>query len=585
MENFWGYSGVFQERFNALGAATQVLVTKFEWLGESTLIIKSEALDAILDGAGTGIPLKFLKFLLALFLAYPLGLVFGLLPQNKNLKHFLSFALGFVMMQYVYGPEWFHSIFMAIVTYAICLFCPGKYMGQLAFWVVLGYMVGCHAYKMYTNTLSGLPYYLFPLDFTGTQMVVTMKLTSFAYNVADGIRLSGKSSSKTSSSSVEVAAPAAESDKNVRRSSRNRRSASPAPRAALKDSSDDKNAKKIAARERLEAEQRSFAIFQLPNLLEYLGYVFCFPAAMVGPTFEYTTYEAVINGVKPAEPKGKGTPAKDFLESAGRLVNSNLYVAALHRLLIGVLCMGSYSYLGDVLGYKTFKTYEAKHSAFWNEHTFLGKLAFMFVCMLCERFKFYFIWKFSEGACILAGFGFSGYDKDGNSLGYRAAENIDILGFVRSTNIQVLSRCWNKGTQSWLQRYAYNRVGGSLLVTYFISSVWHGVYPGFFIMFMIVPLLTQIERLMQSKINPRVVPEYDGRNISTYPTHLKGTVYWWVCFAGQTMVFNFITQTFSMGFWTNAYTALASFQWIPQIVWVALLVVLTVIPGVKAKTV
>jgi len=45
---------------------------------------------------------------------------------------------------------------------------------------VMGYMVACHVYRMYVSYMSGI------FDFTGTQMVLTMKLTSFAYNMFDG---------------------------------------------------------------------------------------------------------------------------------------------------------------------------------------------------------------------------------------------------------------------------------------------------------------------------------------------------------------------------------------------------------------
>jgi hypothetical protein len=44
----------------------------------------------------------------------------------------------------------------------------------------MGYMVACHVYRMYVSYMSGI------FDFTGTQMVLTMKLTSFAYNMFDG---------------------------------------------------------------------------------------------------------------------------------------------------------------------------------------------------------------------------------------------------------------------------------------------------------------------------------------------------------------------------------------------------------------
>jgi D-alanyl-lipoteichoic acid acyltransferase DltB (MBOAT superfamily) len=100
---------------------------------------------------------------------------------------------------------------------------------------------------MYVSYLSGA------FDFTGTQMVLTMKLTSFAYNLFDGT---------------------ADRDK------------------VFKDyDANDKKGK-------IYADRRKYAIKQIPNLLEFFGYVFCFPCILAGPAFEYQDYIRAINGEK-----------------------------------------------------------------------------------------------------------------------------------------------------------------------------------------------------------------------------------------------------------------------------------------------
>ena len=544
-------------------------------IGAKTVVVNLVAVDAALTpvAAGAGMDLNILKYMITLFLAYPLGLIFGILPSIKPLKHFLSFIIGFIFVQWVFGPEWIHSFLSAAFTYGACMFAPRKILGPMTFWVVLGYMVACHAYKMYMNSLTGLPYWQYALDFTGCQMVLTMKLTSFAYNVADGARLKAKGVTTKEEPVV------AEGTKRVTRSS-----TGSTPSKKEKDTSvkaiDDKEARKIAEKEKLEESQRSFALDKLPSPLEFLGYVYCFSSIMVGPTFEYSLYEKAVAGIEPTRPSGKGTPAVGIMNKLGRFVNSNAYIAALHRLLLALACMGGYQMLANA-GYMSYHNYNPASIA---GKSYWELFSFMALAMQCQRFKFFFIWKMAEGACILAGFGFSGYDKNGESLGYRAAENMDILGFELATNIQVVSRCWNKGTQTWLERYAYNRLNKSTFWVYFVSSVWHGVYPGFFIMFLTVPILTSIERLMKTKINPIIVPEYDGRNVATYPSHLAGTIYWWLCFVGRHFVFNFITQTFSMGWWTNSVTALAAYDWIPYYMFIAMWVVLNfIVPNPKSK--
>jgi hypothetical protein len=79
-------------------------------------------------------------------------------------------------------------------------------------------------------------------------------------------------------------------------------------------------------------------------------------------------------------------------------------------------------------------------------------------------------------------------------------------------------------------------------MTYFVSAFWHGLYPGFFFFFMSVPLLTNIERLARAKINPLIVPQFDGRNMDTYPRSVVGYVYWFTCWFLTTTTVNYMVQ-------------------------------------------
>lgn len=471
-------------------------------------------------------------------------------------------------------------------------------MGSLAFWLILGYMVAAHTYKMYQNFESGKEYHEYPIDFTGSQMVLTMKLTAFAYNVADGANFKANDSNNNGgkSSTDDVMPPDTHNGKPLRRSLRNRsvsRRRSQSPSSNKEVNVIDADAKKIALKEKIEASRRSFALQRLPSLLEFLGYVYCFTTIMVGPTFEYVTYEKCIcgeNQEKRTSPNSKkvkdkvatytgpgfNTPLHGIMESLGKFFNCNMYVASIHRLTLALICIAGHMIMKetDMLGDK-YASYKGYDNDWLKEHpNHFKRYWFMFVCMFAERLKFYFIWKAAEGACILAGFGFSGYDEEGNSKGYRAAENMDILGHEIATSVQILSRGWNQGTQKWLERYTFHRYNRSLIITYFISAIWHGVYPGFLVMFMSVPILTTCERLFQAKINPLVVPEYDGRNLATYPTHTVGYLYWFACMIGMKVSMNYLTQTFSMGWWENTWRALSSYNHYPHVIWLVIILIL-----------
>ena len=55
-----------------------------------------------------------------------------------------------------------------------------RFTPHLVFLWVMGYMTACHGWRMYVGYMSGT------FDFTAMQMVLVMKLTSFAFNVYDG---------------------------------------------------------------------------------------------------------------------------------------------------------------------------------------------------------------------------------------------------------------------------------------------------------------------------------------------------------------------------------------------------------------
>ena len=198
----------------------------------------------------------------------------------------------------------------------------------------------------------------------------------------------------------------------------------------------------------------------------------------------------------------------------------------------------------------------------------------------------------------MGGFGSEGWTADGKHKGWRGIENVNILAFETAPNVQILSRSWNKRAQGWLERYTYRRTGNSLLATYFLSAIWHGLYPGFFIFFMSVPLLTSIEREMKVKVNPLIVPGYDGEfihltivvtdycvgyNNATAPKTLSSYAYWFFCWCCTTIGVHYIVQVFSMGSWENSITALGSYHHIGHIAFVVIYGLLTLLPKPKGK--
>eukprot|EP01041_Mallomonas_annulata_P011135 gene11135-23274_t len=467
------------------------LLESYSWIGISTHIVKLGAVDAQIQpiADSLGMQLALIKYTLSLFLAYPFAAVLRAIP-NSNLKHFISMMGGLFLIQWVFGPDWIHSFISSAVTYVICALAPKKYIPVIAFTWVMVYMTIAHGYRMWVSYMSGI------FDFTGTQMVLTMKLTSFAYNLYDGTY----------------------DKKNVFATY------------------DDKK------KTRIYSDRKRFAIEKLPNPLEFFGYIYCFTCLLAGPAFEYNDYVHSIDGTKFKRSDGKKGPVPSSI------------LPALQRLVVGLLSMGLHLYLSAI--FPISKIYDTNFIA---AHHFTYRFPFTWCVLLADRVKYYFAWRVAEGASIMAGFGFEGYNKEGQPIGWKGVENVDIIGFETAPNIQILSRSWNKRTQGWLERYTYHRTGGSLLTTYFVSAIWHGLYPGFFLFFMSIPLLTNIERLARSKINPLFIPGYDGFNDATAPKGVVTFVYWQFCRVMTLLAANYVVQVFSLSSYERSMTALGSY--------------------------
>ena len=439
---------------------------------------------------------------------------------NKQLKHAFSFLVGFLFVQWIFGPDWIHSFIAAAGTYLICALTPRKWQHLIAFAFVMGYMVGAHIYRMYVSYLSGI------FDFTGTQMVLTMKLTSFAYNYYDGTY----------------------DKKNV---------------FPEKPHEDKRKAKVYADRAR-------FAVTSLPSPLAFFGYVYCFTCILAGPAFEYRDYERAVDGSAYRKPG-------DSLMTVRRPTSN--FLQGLRKLVVGVVCLALHLYFSA-----HFKVTDQLRPEYIASVGAVTRFLRLMVAIMADRCKFYFAWKVAEGASIMAGFGFEGYSEDGSKeIGWRGVENVDIIGFETSVNMQAFTRHWNKRTQGWLERYTYQRTGRSLLATYLVSAIWHGLYPGFFFMFMFFPVMTNIERLVKAKINPLLVPGYDGFRPETYPDTPFAKAYWVFSVICTMWSVTYVTQTFSLGSLQNCMTALAGHSYGPHLFFLALYAALEILPVKKSR--
>jgi len=206
-------------------------------LADQTVVLVPGFVDTQIDALSEaiGFDKETLSYTLGLFACYPLGLIMLMLPYGK-LRHAFSFILGAFLLQLTIGKQWIHHAITSLIVYAMLLILPPK-VSKLAVPVfTMLYMTFGHLHRQYINYLG------WDLDFTGCQMVLTMKLYSLAYNVYDGQLLAmGKA---------------------------------------------DRVAKKCS----------DVSVDKLPGIVEYLGYTFNFSTVLAGPSFEYRIYANACDG-------------------------------------------------------------------------------------------------------------------------------------------------------------------------------------------------------------------------------------------------------------------------------------------------
>ncbi|RCH97814.1 lysophospholipid acyltransferase [Rhizopus azygosporus] len=259
------------------------------------------------------------------------------------------------------------------------------------------------------------------LDYSGAMMILTIKLSSFGFNVLDG---------------------------------------------------------RLAESKNLSAHNQQMKISSYPSFIQYFGWVFFFPGFLAGPTCEYMDYIR-------------------FIETR---VQTSTWKPALMRLSKSFAFIAALVYLGP-----TYNFFQALQPA-WSHKSFWSKIFFIQLSAFLTRCKYYTVWYLSEGASILAGMGFNGYDQDGHPKWNRLT-NVNVLYCEFAQSYKQLSENWNIGANHWLRHYVYLRSAhlgatGSTLLTYVVSAMWHGFHPGFYIFFMTLSVLQLIARQVRRTVRP-----------------------------------------------------------------------------------
>ncbi|KAF9028332.1 MBOAT-domain-containing protein [Hymenopellis radicata] len=398
-----------------------------------------------------------IKLISCLLIAFPLGSVFVRIPSSQPaLKHLFNIAITlfyFFPVLKVYGV-FFQLLASVLATYAVAKYDRSSRMPWLVFAIVMGHLTINHIIRALRQTSYET------MDVTGPQMVLTMKLTTFAWNVWDGRR------------------PAEDLDK----------------------------------------WQSTKRVVQFPTLLEFLGYAFYFPGILVGPYLEYHDYMELIT-----ERLYDNLPVK---ENSSRKLPKGRKRVAYSKMVLGLAYLGAYVVIASKHNFTVALPW-FKEQPLWK------RIAMFQLYSPSERVKYYAVWTLTEGASILTGFGFTGFNAKGKST-WTGAANVIPLDIEFPSNFKGILDSWNMKTNIWLRECVYKRVARkgkkpgfkSMMITSMTSAFWHGIYPGYYLTFMLGGFITAVARLARANFRPFFLPK-DGQPVSMKKRlyDLTGTIF------------------------------------------------------------
>ncbi|KAK6454421.1 MBOAT, membrane-bound O-acyltransferase family-domain-containing protein [Scheffersomyces xylosifermentans] len=272
-----------------------------------------------------------------------------------------------------------------------------------------------------------------------------------------------------------------------------------------------------------------------PNLLPYIGYVFFYASLLTGPAFDYADYDKFIHSTLFDDVPDSKRPGKRKRRIPRSGVQSFKKTMQGFFWAIILLQLPKYVNLPYVLS-----------GEFYANHNFIYRIFYLWILGFGHRLKYYTIWLIAEGACILCGLGYNGYDTATDTFKWDRVQNIDPWAFETGQNVHACLEAWNMNTNKWLKNYVYLRIARkgkkpgfkSTLFTFVTSAFWHGTRPGYYLTFVLGAVLQTVGKIYRRNLRP-IFLEADGKT----PKPSK-KLYDFACYLGTQLAFGFISQPF-----------------------------------------
>ncbi|XP_053570765.1 lysophospholipid acyltransferase 1 [Bombina bombina] len=227
--------------------------------------------------------------------------------------------------------------------------------------------------------------------------------------------------------------------------------------------------------EDLTTDQLQHCVKRRPSLLEYLSYHLNFMSILAGPCSNFQDYIAFIEG---RHIQSKLLDIRSNRNGYHKLPDPSPNEAVLRKLCIIVMCL--------ILFFTFTKAFPVSYvidNNFINETSVLTRMIYLYIAIQACKPKYYFAWILADAINNAAGYGFNGVDENGH-FRWDLISTLNIWNIETSTSFKMYIDNWNIQTAVWLKRVCYDRApkyGTGL--TFLLSALWHGVYPGYYFTF------------------------------------------------------------------------------------------------------
>ncbi|KAM0792801.1 hypothetical protein ACM66B_002570 [Microbotryomycetes sp. NB124-2] len=394
-----------------------------------------------------GVSADQVKVIFLLVISVPLSLVFPHLPSSESsvVPHLVAALPSVVFLTVILDNlRWglVQLVLDSVATWFIVKWGVKTKQGRSMPWIVFVVVMGHLTFNNVHTYINGINPET--IEITGSQMVLCMKLISFAWSVYDGQQ------------------PDAE----------------------------------------LDATQRSTKISDVPGLIPFLGYTLFFPSLLAGPSFSYSAYQAWTSHAL-FKKESEADKQKTWPKTSRSIIPDGRRRKAVKRLVTGLAYLAVYSVYSWTFAYDRMlePTFRAKlwyqRIGFMQLAGFIARTKYYAVWCIAESAYI------MSGLGFNPRTGHYDASRNVRIRTIELAPNFKILldSWNINTNIWlrecIYKRVTKKGKKPGFQ---------STQITFMTSALWHGVNPCYLMTFVLGGFYQSIGRLLRALVRPFFLP-------------------------------------------------------------------------------